>query len=170
VSDWATVLGTLGGVLVGSGASLWGAGRGRHHDDRMARSARVEAQRAWHRDNRAAAYVTVLEIAEKVGNVVALAFPMVDTIPPAPLPDLPTLGEQAHAAARMKVFASDSVLSAYDAWDGIARQALRTIEAIDRDLAAVDERKSLDRLRGEENRAFGLLSRAMAADLAASPE
>lgn len=98
---------------------------------RQSEHASREARLARSHDRRSDAYVHALEVAEQVGNWCQSVQPMVVTDPPQPLPDLPELGTQVAARARLLAFGSDEVRHLWTGWEDSAR----TILADDRYLA-----------------------------------
>src|SRR5947209_3542689 len=95
--------GPASGAIVGVAGLLAGwrvAVGSRKHDERLAQQRNEHEARVahvqWHRDQRADAYIQLLDLAEEIGDWVSSAFPMWDTHPPRPLPDMPDRARQAH--------------------------------------------------------------------------
>ena len=68
----------------------------------MAREARTQ-------ERLANAYVDLLDMAERTGQWAQSVRPMMDTIPPQPVPPLPELSEQARVEALVGAFGSNEV-------------------------------------------------------------
>ena len=139
---------------------------------RLSTGARTHEVAKWHRERRADAYVELLEVAEDIGHVVAVAFPMVETNPPRPEPELPSGVRQGRARARIAAFGSREVKAAADIWLEAASSALSTAEevAFFRRAANASEREirarqRLEDARAAEQAARGALDEAINADL-----
>jgi hypothetical protein len=130
---------------------------------RIAAGGRRHEVAQWHRERRADAYVELLEVAEDVGHVVAVVFPLLDRDPPQPVPDLPTGERQGRARARVAAFGSPKVKAAAERWREAATTGLRAAEAVARD--EDDARRLLDEARTAEREAREHLNHTIEADL-----
>jgi hypothetical protein len=146
---------TMGGMvgLGGLGAGWRLAVRARKH----------EAGSDWHRERRANAYVGLLELAEDMGQVVALMYPAWDTNPPRPLAPLPSGERQGKARARVAAFGSPKVKAATDRWCETVAAALHAGDAVAHDV--VGARDDLDAARAAEREARAALDQAINDDL-----
>jgi hypothetical protein len=150
--DWLSP--TMGGMvgLAGLGAGWRIAVRARRHDAGN-----------WHRERRADAYVELLEVAEDVGQFVAVMEPMRDTNPPRPLPGLPSGERQGQARARVAAFGSRAVKDATDRWREAVAAALHPGDGVAHDVDG--PRQSLDAARAAERKARAELDQAINDDL-----
>lgn len=127
---WEWVAPTVTGVvaLAGIGSTFVTASRGRSHAERLAAQGheRVEAtsREARRQERLASAYVEVLDIAQQIGQWAQSLSPIMDTVPPQPLPPLPPIASQSRAQALVLAFGSQRALKALEAW----RTSVRDIE------------------------------------------
>jgi hypothetical protein len=156
------VAGVIGTAKVASG--------GRSHDERMAREARVASHESWHRDRRAMAYASYLDQAVDQSEIVARAFPIMDTDPPAELVPMPSVERQRAAWVQIQAYAPRSIKELARSWDALTRRALWEAEAISRHQKNVEARRRLDDLRPQVRDALMALTDAIADDLAMTPD
>uniref|UniRef100_A0AB39U1P0 Uncharacterized protein n=1 Tax=Mycolicibacterium phage Alyssa1 TaxID=3240801 RepID=A0AB39U1P0_9CAUD len=71
------------------------------------------------------AYLEMLEMTEKASQWAQIAYPLFDTNPPAPVPDLPSLDAQSHVEALVRAFGSDEVLTLLDEWRLVIREMVK---------------------------------------------
>jgi hypothetical protein len=116
------------------------------------------------------AYIELLDVAERVGHWAQMAFPIMDTNPPKPVPELPDLAQQARAEALIRAFGSDAVLGQMEAWRSVAQQMIVTGELIamrgvDASVNLTARQKFAVELRPEERRARAALGEQVAIEL-----
>ncbi|CAN5541506.1 hypothetical protein BH11ACT6_BH11ACT6_07440 [soil metagenome] len=146
------VAGIVGTWLTGS--------RNLAHERRLAQEAR-EQQR---REN---AYVDLLDVAERVGHWAQMSWPLFDTDPPRPVPEMPLLVEQAHTEALVRAFGSAQVLAGLKTWRGIVLAMLTLDHQIRQGEsdAHPDARTEFDELRTQERAAREEMGDQVAMDL-----
>jgi hypothetical protein len=71
------------------------------------------------------AYIEFLDKSERVGHWAQISYPLFDSNPPAPVPPLPTLEEQARVDALVKAFGSDEVLTLAETWRSIVLKMIK---------------------------------------------
>lgn len=71
------------------------------------------------------AYIEMLEMTEKASQWAQIAYPLFDSNPPAPVPDLPSLDAQSHVEALVRAFGSDEVLDLFEAWRSVIVEMVR---------------------------------------------
>ena len=157
--EWVPHVATATVGVAGIVGTWLTANRGLTHERRLA----TEARQQQRLEN---AYVGLLDVAERVGHWAQLAWPVLDSDPPRPVPELPPLAEQAHTEALVRAFGSDKVLDRMKTW----RDIVRTMRALDIQIRAADggqpdARRDFDGLRAQEVVAREALGDQVAVDL-----
>jgi hypothetical protein len=118
--------GIISGAVVGAGG-LFVAGigdwRNRVSDHQLA-----EVERKQRRLEEA--YVDLLSIAELTGQWAQLVAPMLETNPPQPVPDLPSMADQARVAAVLGAFGSKEVQDLRAQWIAVVREQIHAVEGL----------------------------------------
>jgi hypothetical protein len=119
------------------------------------------------------AYLQLLEEAEKVGNWAQLVYPFFETNPPQPVPDLPTLEDQAKTAALVKAFGSDNVSRRMEAWRKVVLEEITQARIVGMSEArgqdAFEARVEIDReLRPKEKETRQAIADQVAKELRAT--
>jgi hypothetical protein len=147
------------GPAMGGMVGLGGLGAGW----RLAVRARRHEAGNWHRERRADAYVELLEVAEDVGQFVAVMDPAGGADPLRPLPPLPTDERQGLARARVAAFGSRTVKNVTDRWCEAAAAALHLGDAVTHGVDGA--RHNLDAAKAAERTARAELDQAINDDL-----
>jgi hypothetical protein len=132
---------------------------------------RVDAKEARKQQRLETTYVPLLEMAERTGQWVQMAYPMIDTNPPQPNPaELPSFAEQAHTEAVARAFGSVEVRNRMKTWRAVVTEMIRTVEQIGREEASgrfseVSPRVTLDKLRPQEREARDAIADQVAGEL-----
>ncbi|CAN5477083.1 hypothetical protein BH10ACT9_BH10ACT9_60800 [soil metagenome] len=155
--EWVPHAATATVAVAGIGGTWLTGSRTLAHERRLATEAR-EQQR---REN---AYVDLLDVAERVGHWAQMSWPLFDTDPPRPVPEMPPLAEQAHTEALVRAFGSAQVLAGLKAW----REVVRTMLSLDHQIQLgenVDARREFSELRTREQATREALGDLVAVDL-----
>lgn len=163
---WEWVGPTAGLVvgLVGIGAGQFTLWRTQRHTEVLARVQHHHEHGRWHRDRRADAYISTLEVAGKVGHWVANVHPMVGRGQDV---DLPEVDMQVVASARLEAFGSKGVRVAEQEWRSVVWEAIRAAEDISR--GSEERRRDLEEIRAREVAARRALIDAINDDLRIGP-
>ncbi|MDY6998785.1 MAG: hypothetical protein SW019_19485 [Actinomycetota bacterium] len=161
--EWVAHVATATVGVAGIVGTWLTANRGLAHERRLA----TEARQQQRLEN---AYVDLLDVAERVGHWAQLAWPVLDTDPPAPVPEMPSLVEQAHTEALVRAFGSEKVLVRMKVW----REILREMLALDNVIRvspgdAAEARRAFDELRVRERDAREAIGDQVAVDLGHRP-
>jgi len=101
----------------------------------LAEKQRVQMEKAAvderNQQRKAEAHVHCLELAEQLGHWAQMLRPWWDTYPPAELPPLPELKEQAAMQARLLAYGSENVATLWDAWNGSINDVRRAGRKLD---------------------------------------
>lgn len=161
--EWVPHVATATVGVAGIVGTWLTANRGLAHERRLA----TEARQQQRLEN---AYVGLLDVAERVGHWAQLAWPVLDTDPPRPMPELPSLAEQAHTEALVRAFGSEQVLRHMKAWRDIVRE-MRALDITIRLAPAehADAKAAFDGLRARESTAREALGDQVAVDLGHRP-
>jgi len=116
------VAGSLVG-LAGIGATVYGGSQDRSHLRTLATEERTQRRKA-------EAYVEILTSCRRMSYVIASLLPPFESIPPAPLPDVPSAEEQARTASLVAAFASAEVKSLYDSWREMTEAAFNAYRIV----------------------------------------
>jgi hypothetical protein len=164
--NWGQVVtGVVGLAGIISTAVL--ATGGRAHDERMAKQGREAAHETWHREQRAAAYLKLLDTVEQIGAWVATVHPMVGS---PTQHTLPSIEAQRMAMVPVRAFAARPVNEAYDEWAAIIWRVMPLVDAIDANPAVAEERQQLEELRPDASQAQVKLAAAINVDLGLAPD
>lgn len=157
--EWVPHVATATVGVAGIVGTWLTANRGLAHERRLA----TEARQQQRLEN---AYIGLLDVAERVGHWAQLAWPVFDTDPPQPAPELPSLAEQAHTEALVRAFGSENVLRQMKAWRDIVRE-MRTLDNTIRRAPheQSDPRQRFGELRATEMAAREALGDQVAVDL-----
>ncbi len=161
--EWVAHVATATVGVAGIVGTWLTANRGLAHERRLA----TEARQQQRLEN---AYVDLLDVAERVGHWAQLAWPVRDTEPPQPVPEMPSLVEQAHTEALVRAFGSEKVLQRMKTWRGVLRE-MQALDNVIR-LAPGDHhqaRSGFDELRPQEKAAREALGDQVAVDLGHRP-
>ena len=93
-------------------------------------AARADAKEAREQQRLENAYVDLLDMAERAGHWAQMVLPVVDTNPPQPDPDLPSVNEQAHTEALVKAFGSKDVRERMEVWSDVVKEMNATVGLI----------------------------------------
>lgn len=114
------------------------------------------------------AYVGLLEMVERVGHWAQIAYPLLDSNPPAPVPELPSLEEQAHTEALVRAFGSNEVLTLMEVWRNMVQKMLaadRIIQSGHEYEAETSPRAEFFQLKPQEAGARKAIADQVAAEL-----
>ncbi len=125
--EWVAPVATGATASIVGGAGIvftWLTGKQARDDARAStREARVQ-QRL---EN---TYVDLLDMAEQIGVWAQMVCPVGDTIPPRPVPPMPSVPEQAHTEALVKAFGSAQVRERMEAWRDVVKEMFVTLQLI----------------------------------------
>jgi hypothetical protein len=159
----------IGTSVVGV-AGIWGTWlTGKQARD----DARATAREAREQQRLGNAYVELLETSEQAGQWAQTVLPMRDSIPPQPVPDLPSIEVQAHTEALVKAFGSAEVRELMEVWRSIVKEAIAIVglilwveEDVERHRGIPQSpRIKLDELRRQEREARKALGDQVAIEL-----
>lgn len=136
-------------------------------------AARADAKEAREQQRLENAYVDLLDMAERAGQWALMVLPVVDTNPPQPDPDLPSINERAHTEALVKAFGSAEVRERMEVWRDVVKEMIATvglIRWIEADTTAhrgiqENPRGKLEGLRRQEREAREALGNQVAVEL-----
>jgi len=117
------------------------------------------------------AYIELLEMAERASQWAHIAYPLMDTNPPAPVPDLPSLDSQSHVEALVGAYGSDEALSLLKVWRDIIHQMLTCDRLIkmglehEREAGEENPRLTFMNLRAKEREAREALRKRVSVEL-----
>jgi len=179
-SDWVSTV-TVGAVGVLGAFFTWLTGKqGRDHTEKLA-SDRFDYERQVAADTRRQArienaYLRLLGLVDQGSAWAQSVKPVLGTIPPRPVPDLPSVEQQVEVGTIVGAFGSAPVQQLYEEWRRVLREVVGAVEEIDREnlyrRAGVSEGtdagqpwKQLSELRPKERAARDALARQVNTEL-----
>ncbi len=137
--EWVSPVVTGVVALAGIGSTVWTTTHGRDHAERLALQAHDRADAAATETRRqerlaAKAYLEVLDLAESIGFWAQRVRPIIDTNPPQPEPEFPSVETQRRAQTSVSAFGSGSVVVALARW----REQVDAVRRIDRIIARAE--------------------------------
>jgi predicted small integral membrane protein len=178
--DWVPAVSAATSTTIVVGMTLWATSRpgreGREHAETVAR------QTAEHAEKMAAdvrqhkrlesAYIELLQVIERAGNWAGLVCPVMDTNPPRPLPDLPSIDEQVRVRALVTAYGSVKVQELFDEYIGyinemnVAQQIVAFAKSESDGRTQLEQREKIDReLRPAERQMRDELGEMIAMEL-----
>lgn len=178
--EWVPAVSAATSTTIVVGMTLWATSRtgreGRQHAETVARQTaeHAEAMAADERTHKRleSAYVELLQMIEQAGHWADRLYPLMDTDPPRPLPEMPSVDEQIRVRALVDAYGSDEVRELLGQHSRIIHglRVAAEIVATSKDETALKQRIAIGQeLRPAEREKRAELRRVIATELRGSP-